>query len=188
MPPTATAAAPVAPRTFPAPSSRARRAASRREIGLAIPVSRSARPSRPAPTALIADDSGDARYCLTRMLEQLGLRVETAADGKEAATKACAAAAAGRPFDLILMDLTMPVLDGLDATRQIRAAAAAADAPAGPIIAITGDTFPPTREQCRAAGCTGYYHGRLDFAAVTSLVAQHVPAAAAAARRLAVDW
>ena len=187
MPPTATAAP-----ALPSPSSsssrplstRARRAASRREIGLAIPTSRAARPSRPAPTALIADDSGDARYCLSRMLEQLGLRVETAVDGKEATSKALAAAAAGRPFDLILMDITMPVMDGLTAAKQICAAAAHA----GPIIAITGDTFPPTREQCQAAGCTGYYHGRLDFAALTSLVAQHVPAAAAAAARLAADW
>jgi CheY-like chemotaxis protein len=182
MPPTATAA-PALLSSRPI-STRARRAASRREIGLAIPTSRRARPSRPAPTALIADDSGDARYCLSRMLEQLGLRVETAADGREAAAKALAAAASGNPFDLILMDLTMPVMDGLDATRQIRAAAAHA----GPIIAITGDTFPPTREQCRAAGCTGYYHGRLDFVAVTALVAEHVPAAAAAAKRLASEW
>jgi CheY-like chemotaxis protein len=76
------------------------------------------------------------------------------------------------------------VLDGLAATRQIRATAAHA----GPIIAITGDTFPPSREECQAAGCAGYYHGRLDFAAVTSLVADHVPAAAATAKRLASEW
>jgi CheY-like chemotaxis protein len=137
--------------------------------------------SRPAsPRVLVADDSGDARYCLGRMLAQLGCRAESAVDGRDACDKVAAAGAAGAAYDLVLMDVTMPGVDGLTAARRVRSGGYA-----GTIVAITGDTFPATRDECLAAGCDDYHYGRLDFEAVVAVVTRHLPAARAAARRLA---
>src|ERR671913_1681682 len=69
-------------------------------------------------TVLVVDDHPQAQVLLTRFLKRMGYRVETAANGLEAVN----AVARVRP-DIILMDLTMPVMGGYEATEQIRAAA-----------------------------------------------------------------
>src|SRR5579864_8707531 len=69
-----------------------------------------------APLVLIADDAEDVRASHSAILEEAGFRVATARDGEEAVAQALAL----RP-DVILMDLGMPVLDGWEATRRIRA-------------------------------------------------------------------
>jgi CheY-like chemotaxis protein len=67
-------------------------------------------------TVMVVDDCEDIRHMLRLMLQMQGYRVLEATDGRQAVEAACGA----RP-DLILMDLDMPVLDGIAATRQIRA-------------------------------------------------------------------
>ncbi|WP_374597573.1 PAS domain-containing protein [Brevundimonas sp.] len=94
---------------------------------------------------LVADDAPANRELVTAILGSMGVEVHAVADGVEAVE---AARLGG--YDLILMDVHMPVLDGLDATRAIRAL----DGPVArtPIIALTANVQPEQVERCREAG------------------------------------
>jgi PAS domain S-box-containing protein len=94
---------------------------------------------------LIVDDTAVNRELVRLMLEPLGLQIQEADGGAEAVKAAMSA-----PFDLILMDVRMPGVDGLEATRVIRATSAANRTT--PIVALTADVQPETRAACRAAG------------------------------------
>lgn len=94
---------------------------------------------------LVADDAAANRELVSAILGGLGLEVETVSDGAQAVE-----AARDGAYDLILMDVHMPVMDGLDATRLIRAMQGAAGRK--PIIALTANVQPEQVEHCRAAG------------------------------------
>lgn len=106
---------------------------------------------------LVVDDNAINRQVLHRQLSRLGMDVETANDGRAAVQ-----AALGSPFDLVLMDVSMPLMDGHAATRAIRASGA--DTRGGdplalaslPIIGVTAQAMPGDREACEASGMTGY--------------------------------
>jgi CheY-like chemotaxis protein len=83
--------------------------------------------------ALVADDDALNRDIVRRMLALLGVPCEEAADGVAALVAAGAAAGAGEPFDLILLDIAMPGLDGLQAARRLKSSRSAAR-----VVAITG--------------------------------------------------
>jgi CheY-like chemotaxis protein len=114
------------------------------------------RPPRPAPAAgaqrlaglrlLVAEDNLNNQQVVRELLEDEGASVQIAANGKEAVE---AVAAAEPPFDLVLMDLQMPVMDGFTATRTIREDLAL---PALPIVAMTANAMASDREACLAAG------------------------------------
>ncbi|MBE7244775.1 MAG: PAS domain-containing protein, partial [Actinomycetospora chiangmaiensis] len=88
------------------------------------------------------------------VLESQGYAVEVAGDGAEAITAVAAAVAGGRPYDLVLMDVQMPRVDGLTATRRIRALAPpACDIP---IVAMTANVLPAQIEELRVAGMDDY--------------------------------
>lgn len=70
---------------------------------------------------LVADDDPMNREIVRRLLERLGAACDEARDGVAAVEAAAAAAAAGSPYDLIFLDISMPVLDGLRAARMLRA-------------------------------------------------------------------
>jgi two-component system sensor histidine kinase/response regulator len=99
-------------------------------------------------TALVADDSTVNRRILARLLESAGVRVITATGGHEA----LGLAREHRP-DVIFMDLRMGDMNGLEATRQIKADAAIRTIP---VIAVTASAFGDTREAAREAGCVAY--------------------------------
>jgi PAS domain S-box-containing protein len=99
---------------------------------------------------LLAEDNVVNQKVALIMLSKLGFRADVAANGHEAI-----AAVRRQPYDLILMDVQMPEMDGLEAARQIRAAQP--DRQTGPwIIALTANAMQGDREQCLAAGMDDY--------------------------------
>lgn len=100
------------------------------------------------PLVLVVDDHEDSRFLIKYLLEQKGCRVMGAADGLEAVE----IAHSSHP-DLILMDVGLPVLDGLSATRRIREDK---ELHGVPVVAVSG--YAAAEDQARAleAGCDGY--------------------------------
>ena len=105
----------------------------------------------PALRILLAEDSPDNCTITVAYLQDTPYRVEIAENG----AIACEKFTAGQ-YDLVLMDRQMPVMDGLTATRTIRAWEQANDRPPTPIIALTASALKGDREMCLAAGCTAY--------------------------------
>ncbi len=97
---------------------------------------------------LLCDDDPVGREIASELLSAVGLAVETAVDGLEAVRLVQQS-----PPSLVLMDMQMPKLDGLEATRRIRAADTGARVP---IVALTANSYDEDRERCRAAGMTGF--------------------------------
>jgi PAS domain S-box-containing protein len=100
---------------------------------------------------LLAEDGPDNQRLMTRLLEVAGASVVLAADGRAAVGAVRDADADGRPFDLVVMDMQMPELDGYDAARELRAAGVST-----PVLAVTAHAMPGDRERCLDAGCDDY--------------------------------
>jgi two-component system cell cycle response regulator DivK len=97
---------------------------------------------------LVVEDTEDNRQILRDLLSMAGYEMVEAHDGAEGVAKA----AEHRP-DLILMDIQMPVMDGYEATRRIKANP---DLKSIPIVAVTSYALSGDEEKTRAAGCDGY--------------------------------
>ncbi len=95
---------------------------------------------------LVVDDGETNRKLVRLMLEKRGIKTSTAADGREGVT-----AILDGKCDLVLMDMQMPVLDGIAATRELRECGVDI-----PIIALTANAMRVDRELCLEAGCNGY--------------------------------
>jgi two-component system, cell cycle response regulator DivK len=118
------------------------------------------------PTVMVADDSEDIRELVRLQLTRLGYRVIEATNGREAVAavdQECPA--------LILMDITMPVLDGLDATRMIRGMAERCGVV---IIAFTALHGAGYRESALAAGCDDYLPKPFDLGQLSHLLNRHL--------------
>ncbi len=100
---------------------------------------------------LLAEDSEDTRRLLVHYLTRGGALVQTASNGQEAVDVAEAAVASGNPFDVILMDMQMPVLDGYQATTRLRA-----NGYRGPVLALTAHAMREDERRCLEAGCDQY--------------------------------
>ena len=101
------------------------------------------------PKILLVEDNEMNRDMLSRRLSRNGFEVVVAVDGAQAVTMATAE----KP-DLILMDMSLPVMDGLEATRHVKAAAATR---AIPVIALTANALVEDRERALAAGDTASF-------------------------------
>jgi len=126
---------------------------------------------------LIAEDNPVNMLIAVAMLEQWGLDVAQAADGAAAVEAVNAAAAAGRPFDLVLMDVHMPVLSGHAAVRQLRKRF---DAEALPIVALTAAALTSERDEALAAGMNDFLTKPIDVARLRETLARHLRRTAAA--------
>jgi len=103
------------------------------------------------PRILIVEDVDSNRRALTVMLEKFGMRPDSVANGQEAL-----AALAENDYDAVLMDVQMPVMDGVEATRRIRDGQAGQDKADVPIIALTAYAMSGDREKFLGAGMDGY--------------------------------
>jgi CheY-like chemotaxis protein/anti-sigma regulatory factor (Ser/Thr protein kinase) len=100
---------------------------------------------------LVVDDNEGIREIVSLFLASTAAVVEAASSGLEAIEKVEGAARADEPFDVIVMDMQMPGLDGYEATRRLRESGFDK-----PIIALTAAAMHGDKERCLAAGCTGY--------------------------------
>jgi two-component system cell cycle response regulator DivK len=100
------------------------------------------------PKILLVEDNEMNRDMLSRRLERRGYKVALAADGEEGVTLA-----QSESPDLILMDMSLPVIDGWEATRQLKAMPTMRNVP---IIALTAHAMSGDREKALEAGCDDY--------------------------------
>jgi PAS domain S-box-containing protein len=131
-----------------------------------------------AGSVLLAEDGPDNQLLITSVLRRRGLEVTVADDGRRAVDEAMAAWQAGRPHDLILMDMQMPELDGYGATALLRSRGYPA-----PIVALTAHAMAGEREHCLAAGCDDYLAKPIDRDALFAAVTRHIQRWRAAAPR-----
>lgn len=113
-------------------------------------------------TLLIVEDSDDARYFMRLALEQLGYLIVEAENGAVAVEMA----QRERP-DIILMDLSLPILDGIEATEKIRASDGLRDVP---IIAVTAHQETDFRVEAKAAGFDAYVTKPIDIDFLSELI------------------
>lgn len=116
---------------------------------------------------LLVDDFEDSRFSLSKLLEIEGYEVMEAVNGAEAIDLAIK----GKP-DLILMDLSLPVIDGLSATKQIREHEALNSVP---IIALSAHDISEFQSKAKDAGCTDYITKPVDFNALILLMSKYLP-------------
>jgi CheY-like chemotaxis protein len=102
---------------------------------------------------LVVEDNEVNRKMMAMMWEWLRCSADFAANGTEAVAKATAE---GQAYDLIMMDVVMPEMDGLDATRAIRAHEGAAQIPRAWIVALTASAMVGDRERCFEAGMNDF--------------------------------
>lgn len=112
---------------------------------------------------LIAEDNSDNRDMLKRRLQRKGYEVCAVTDGEQAVE----AVTTFGPH-LVLMDISMPVMSGLEATAKIRAAENGQ--PRTPIIALTAHAMETDRDQCLRAGCDAFATKPLEFPALLALI------------------
>jgi CheY-like chemotaxis protein len=114
---------------------------------------------------LVAEDNRDNQRVISLRLKMAGAEVEIAPNGQAAIDLACVARDAGRPFDLVLMDMQMPILDGYEATRELRAQGFLQ-----PIVALTAHAMPEDRLECLRFGCNEYVSKPVDWDALVPLL------------------
>jgi signal transduction histidine kinase/DNA-binding response OmpR family regulator len=133
------------------------------------PVQEARRVPSLAPTCrvLLAEDGHDNQILITTYLVKAGATVKVVADGAKAVIEATEALARGKPYDVILMDMQMPVLDGYGATSKLRLMKYDR-----PIVAITAHAMAGDRERCEKAGCDEYLTKPIDRAKLVATVAR----------------
>ena len=120
---------------------------------------------------LLVEDNAINQNVALMMLRRLGLGADVAADGA-AALAAVERATSASPYALVLMDMDMPVMDGLEATRRIRALTAQAPQPY--IIAMTANAIARDRERCLAAGMNDYLSKPVTLVRLSSVLERAV--------------
>ena len=118
---------------------------------------------------LVVDDRRDIRFLSRRFLTEAGAMVVEAEDGEVAIRIVSQAFASGTPFDLIILDMQMPKLDGYETAKQLRQLGFT-----GPIIALTADAMHGDMSRCLASGCNDYLSKPIDKTALLKMVSDYV--------------
>lgn len=118
---------------------------------------------------LVTEDGIDNQRLISFILKKAGAEVSLAENGQISFDQATAAMRDGSPFDAILMDMQMPVLDGYNATQQLREANFH-----GPIIALTAHALSGDRQKCIDAGCDDYLTKPIDRRKLIEVVASYI--------------
>jgi signal transduction histidine kinase/DNA-binding response OmpR family regulator len=127
---------------------------------------------RPDGLSILVAEDNEINALLTRaLLQKLGHRPQVVADGRAAMESFFAAHGAGLPFDLILMDVRMSGIDGIEATRSIRAVEEKSGTRT-PIVALTANALPEHREACLAAGMDAFLTKPLDREKLAAVLAE----------------
>jgi len=118
----------------------------------------------------VAEDNRDLQQIFARQLNLLGLEVVGVGNGRDAVDLALAAYHAKNPFELILMDLEMPIIDGYEATRRIRDGGFS-----GPILALSGYSSDDYCLDIINMGCNDCVCKPVDWSQLTDLIRRFVP-------------
>ncbi|RYZ60772.1 MAG: response regulator [Proteobacteria bacterium] len=113
---------------------------------------------------LLVDDSSDNQRLFERVLASAGAQVDVAENGVVAIARSMSTS-----YNVIIMDIRMPMMDGYEATRRIRSSGYR-----GPILALTAHANPGEEERCREAGCSGFYLKPINRAGLLTAVSDAV--------------
>ena len=122
-------------------------------------------PDGAAPRVLVVDDQTMNQKVLERQLERLNIGCDLAGDGQQALDLL-----AQRCYDIVIADCAMPVMDGLEMTRRLRAAEAAAARPRTTVIALTANAITGAEQDCYAAGMDAYLAKPLKLAELSAVL------------------
>ncbi|HEV8315392.1 MAG TPA: PAS domain-containing protein [Burkholderiaceae bacterium] len=140
---------------------------------IAGPLSQEGPPAATAPRVLLVEDNDVNRLIATELLQALGAHVVAVAGGEPAL-----AACQKEPPELVLMDLQMPGMDGLEACRRLREMQRNSNIPGFPIIALTAHAMANDRAACLAAGMDGFLTKPIVFDALRTELGRWLPALA----------
>jgi PAS domain S-box-containing protein len=121
---------------------------------------------------LVAEDNPTNQVVIARVLNRMGVAHEIAENGEIALSML-----ADRPFHLLLSDFHMPVMDGFELTRRIRAQEASGHVARLPIVALTADVLPETARQCEEVGMDGYLRKPIELERLEDVLRTYVPSA-----------
>ena len=139
-------------------------------IGPAVePADHESFPATLTAKILLAEDSPDNQILISTFLRKLGAAVMIGGDGAQAVDLVLAAEQGSEPFDLVLMDMQMPVMDGYEATRRLRQ-----EGWDGPIVALTANAMGGDQHKCLAAGCTDYATKPINRRKLTQQIREHL--------------
>jgi two-component system cell cycle response regulator DivK len=116
---------------------------------------------------LYVEDNEDNIFMLTRRLSRKGYEVSVAKDGEEGIEKALS-----EQPDLILMDVVLPLLDGLEATRKLKSLPGTREIP---VIAVSSRAMSGDRDKALAAGCDDYHTKPIQFERLLEAISAHLP-------------
>jgi PAS domain S-box-containing protein len=142
------------------------------ETANAAQESRTGRPYAvlpPGTRILLAEDNDANREVISLMLRRTDAEVVVSSNGQEAIDRAVAARDAGRPFDVLLMDMQMPILDGYAATRELRNLGFRQ-----PIVALTAYAGDDSREECLRFGCDEHVSKPIDWEKLFETIRRHM--------------